>query len=524
MNENELKELARAIERLIGPHLEASPALRRAVAEAGAWLSRLAATGNDEPAEGVGAGTTFSPTDTVPMRLGDHTVDVPVTGTAEEIDRARRSARSESPADQSMSYSEPTDPPIDLELVERRCRLKADSCRLLIERRAAASSIDPTDREQESLARLNAMIAEAKAMPGCFLWAFTRDRPQPGDTELTIIAETYEAHADAASLVRSIDAAPTDADDQADALALFAEANSALRAAVELSWLPGADRDQSDGHRWLRRESSLRQIFIERHMTMHDPADPSRSADLRARIKALRSRIDLDRKRNKTITQAINRIRYHAGRVADGNETEALRHWKAIDETVTRLEELGLRRADRRIAEAIGSEAATSPAAREFPKLVGLVTRALDRPEPTSSASIEIATRTRTWSSQVLHVREMLRGRNLVVVGGEPRPDAISRFIEAFALDGVDWVPLSEHGSSAPMLAPIQNEQTALVLVIVKLTGHLHADMAREYARSADTPCVMLTAGYNPEQIAQAVLEQASDRLTAATGRATGRS
>lgn len=83
----------------------------------------------------------------------------------------------------------------------------------------------------------------------------------------------------------------------------------------------------------------------------------------------------------------------------------------------------------------------------------------------------------------------------------------------AAALRECEWVALSEHGSGAPMAAPIQRPGTALVLVIIRLTGHLHADEAREYAARAGKPCVVLPGGYNPEQVAEAVLTQAKGQL-----------
>lgn len=62
--------------------------------------------------------------------------------------------------------------------------------------------------------------------------------------------------------------------------------------------------------------------------------------------------------------------------------------------------------------------------------------------------------------------------------------------------------PLSEHGSAEPLRAPIARPETSVVLLLIKLTGHLHAESARQFARDSGKPSVHLTAGYNPEQIA----------------------
>jgi hypothetical protein len=64
------------------------------------------------------------------------------------------------------------------------------------------------------------------------------------------------------------------------------------------------------------------------------------------------------------------------------------------------------------------------------------------------------------------------------------------------------------------MRAPILRAETSLVMVLVKLAGHLHMEEAARYARMAGKPCIYLRAGYNPEQVAEAVLQQASAQLS----------
>lgn len=61
--------------------------------------------------------------------------------------------------------------------------------------------------------------------------------------------------------------------------------------------------------------------------------------------------------------------------------------------------------------------------------------------------------------------------------------------------DDLLWIKLFEHGTCEPMQAPIARPEIRLVLVLVKICGHLHAEAARRYAREANTPCVMLPAG-----------------------------
>lgn len=451
----------------------------------------------------------------VPLRLGDAVVHLPLTGTTEELGRARASASevstdAELGGDNAGAMSE-----IDLALVEKRCRLKAASCRLFIERRAAAAN---PDDEREVLDRLNDMIAKAKAMESCFLWVFWRNQAQPDDAILARIADCYEAQADAVALLRRVDAVADGrrAEDEESAFHLLAEANSALRVALADTWLSDDDRDQAETHVWLRRETAERRVFIERHMTADDPADPSNIADLRSRIMSLGKRLDDREAAAKKVKNALGQIRYHAGQLTKGRPEEAPAHWTKIAEAAKRLQGMGVSAADRRIAEAVGSAAAAAwpgpSAGSEF--MADVITRALalkseaGKTDPKRSNGDE-----REWSPSVLGVRELLRGKRMVIIGGERNAEAVQRLTQAFELKDAEWVELTEHGPGTPMRGPIYRPDTAVVIVIIKLTGHLHSEEARDYAAAAGKPCVMLSGGYNPERVAAEIMEQASGRL-----------
>ncbi|MDZ4753660.1 MAG: hypothetical protein SGJ11_04100 [Phycisphaerae bacterium] len=556
MNDSELHQLADAVMRVIRPQLQRSEPLRQMVAligrllcdEAARAASGTAAQGPDEegrtddtvheiasyasnapefatsvdipqadpPQPEPFASSAPASTRLVPLRLGDAFVHVPLSGTTEELARAQQSALGWSPARHaetsatSLHRREP-----DLHLVERRCRLKAASCRLFIERRAGAAV---PDIEHDTRRRMNEMIADAKSMANCFLWVYWRERTPPDDANLAQIAENYDAHADAVALMGKIDegAGAATASDEEDAIYLLAEANSALRAALGDTWLAGNDHDQADVHMWLKHATSSRRIYISRHMTADDPADPGVAAGLRRRIGEFNVQIDARIRRASGIARSLSQIRYHAGRIIKCAEAETSEHWDKIAAAVALLATMNVPETDRRITEALGhraaaSDSAQSPAAGQVAAIIGRARLLAERTakEENTSASVE----PREWSQLVLDVRDRVRGQRMVIVGGEPNPAAISRFNAAFELADADWISLVEHGSASPMRTAIQRRDTALVLVIIKLTGHLYAAEARAAADAAGKPCVLLTAGYNPEQVARAILEQASDRL-----------
>lgn len=569
MNSDELGQLLDALARLIRPQLAQSDSLRTVVTLLGRWLceqaEQAAADGSEAGAPAAGASSAGEAGDTawvdprpaplesiatpahpmpqgeappapasskapvrrplpgippvtlsVPLKLGGAVARVPVTGTSEEVRRAQLSALAPGSRDKPERPGKrgaPRDGSV-LALVERRSRLKAASCVLFLEKQRVAGDIDAT---RDVLARMNQMIAEAKSLPECFLWVFWRERLPPDEATLRQIAACYEAHAEAAALVQRVVSssdgpAPTD---EGVAFQLLAEANSALRVAMSKTWLRSDDPDPLEAHLWLRQETARRGVFVRRHMAADDPADPAGMPQLMERIRQFAAEFSERVQRDRETTKGLSQVAYHARHIQRTPPAEAEPHWQKIAGAVSRLAERGLPASDRRLVEALGPVAAEL-CPDELAETLGL-SRLVEQARKLGAAGAEneedAAQRNRTWSQDVMTVRDWLRGRRVVVVGGEPRQDAIERWREAFDLGDVEWVALSEHGPGGPMRAPIQRPETALVLVIIKLTGHLHADEARDYAAKVGKPVVFLTAGYNPERVAHAILGQVSDRL-----------
>jgi len=549
MNDHDLQQLAASLAQLLRPHLERSEPLRRSVSLLGKWLCEEAArieTGiaapvethsqpsASESVEGKPVSVAQSPlaadalppasyarkvapgpielpmsSAIVPLKLGDAVVHLPLSGTTADLGRARAAASV--PAmhvDYAIAASVQREE-VDLAVVETRCRLKADSCRLFIERRAAAAD---EQAELDTRHRMNEMIARAKMLPSCFLWVFWRERTPPDDATLAMIAESYSALADAAALMRKSDelGVQPNSVEGMHSMSLLAEAKSGLRAALAQTWLSDDDRDQEDAFMWLRRETTQRRVFLDRYMTVHDNADPANSPELRRRIGGAAAAFDLRAAKVKGIRAAINQIRYHAGQIVKDGVGASHPHWAKVADAITRLGQAGIASTDRRIVEAIGTEAGAhfpgdSPHAEMLLPVLEEAGAIAETEEESQGP--------RAWSKQVLDVRAMLRGRQIVLIGGERNAAAAQRLVEAFDLSNAEWVALTEHGTGAPMRAPICRPETAAVIVIIKLTGHHHADEAKEIADAAGKPCVFLNGGYNPERVAQAIVDQASVRL-----------
>ncbi|MCL4221589.1 MAG: hypothetical protein KJZ65_09475 [Phycisphaerales bacterium] len=445
----------------------------------------------------------------VPLAIGDALAHVAVPGSRADLEAAHRAAV-EPPLPPTNGQFEREE--IDLALLAQRSRLKAASCRLYVRRRATAN--DP-DAEQEVLSSMNQMIEHAKSLRSCFLWVFWRYEEQPEDERLEIIATNYEALAESAELCDAILRSPAGVRlvHVEQAFQMLAEANSALRQALRWTWLTNPDTDQDEAHNWLRQQTRDRQIFVPRYMKVSDPADPRRAADLLGEIRSLMALLSERRAATSRIETLLKKLRYHARRLRDQGAGDA-HDCQRVNDCVEDLIELGVAPDDPLLREALRhlSSETFPQAAPASESVLGIIA---DNPDSTES-KVEGSLEPR-WSARVAEARGLLEGSSIVVVGGERRPDAVDRLKEAFSLQNVEWMSLTEHGSAEPLRAPIMRRGTRLVVVLTKLTGHLHADEARAYAREAGVPIVTMPAGYNPEQVAEQVLIQAGERLRAMT-------
>lgn len=535
MSRAELKRLLRAADAAIGPTLRDSPAARECLEALGAWLVAVAKQADDasstssarpadeqqpireersetsRPGEGEHhSGRTVS-RGIVPLKIGDAVAHLHVEGGTAEIGRARQAAdiSDDEPAAQSAS---PAD--ISLDLIVERCRLKAESCLVFTRRRAVEGD---HEREREIVQQMNELIAQAKSLEDCFLWMFWRERTQPSDEVIAEIGKCYNALGDAAAFLSETETAPPETVTRADTESAFlalAHASAALRLAVEDTWLSTPDADQAEAHAWLLRETRSRRIYIPRYMSLDDPPERGSAESVVQHVAALRNEWTARRDAYDAIEREIKRIAYHASRATRSGGAPDEHDLARIAETLPKLDALGVRPTDKRLRDAVPERIARELPSDRSPFIAAFIA-AYDQALATVGSQREPAAGPREWSGQVLEVRELLEARRIVIIGGEPRQDAIARMREAFALREVDWISLREHASAEPMRAPIARDDTALVVVIVKLAGHLHVDEARRCATRNNRPLVMLTGGYNPEQIAEAVLAQASERLTA---------
>lgn len=543
-----VEAILRAVRRLV----DSSPEARDVARTVGAWLTSLTsestetgtpqpvpmddgsaldseggAAGSDEvdsgpPADAVGAaqpqvlnerrleGSAYgseapsSHSDALRMRLGDAEVTIPVFGTEAEIDAARRSAASATPipprAPHRSGWQERDVP--DLQLIGRRCRIKAEACRAIFGVREGRPGA-----EQE----LGRCRQQAISTPECDLWM--------DDADLRLAPEGIEHLAacfdNTAAIAEGLGVAiKKDADQPRieELMHLFAEAQSALRLGVERAGvLTSDDPDQDLAFRWLRVVTERDQVYIPRYMRQSDRAEPASHGDLARRIQDATSPFTRVVEREREADKLRKKIEYHAKRIRKAGDLGGVEpDWQTISATVERLAAI---------------EPPTSVPLREILlpimdllpedlEITQSLEIALDSAEKYRTRERGPAPQTaREHSPDTLRVREALRGKRIVIVGGEERTYSRTRIEAAFELGECEWATTSEHGPSQPLVNAVERPGTALVLILIRLAGHQHVDDVTAACRERGVPHVRVPAGYGVQQIVQQIIQQQSEAL-----------
>ncbi len=537
--------------------IERSPEIREIVRSLGVWLESLAdpqRIGRTEssvsPAERVSSNPRIAPppipteartpqasavpapvvlpTKRTTMRIGGQDVEVEVPydittpktfGNPRVVDDAPAATD-----DAHGTWGTVTAAP-DLSLVVTRAKVKADGCRWAVERRRLRSinadhitEIAPTDRS---------IVERAKAQPGCWVWMVDPNfvTRMPDDEALLRFAALYDNLAAAAELTRGIDGD----DDRRSrfierAVALLAEAQSALRIECEQTLDIEREGDQMEAYLWLKDYSQQFRIYIGQFMRLNDPADPAQHNRLAGDIASLKAQFNSYRSSAKVRTTLLNKVKYEAKRLAGlagsggGSEAEpsvaeieeAVAHARTLDTAVAALLNEGTPPSDAGLRELIMPVEDMIPDAFEPSEAFQRVLIEIERFRASRDEK-EGPPVPRAPSAEVKKAASMLEGKRMFIVGGI-RNEMSRRAIERdLALAEAKWDSTVEHQSTAPFEPEVARAD--IVVVLVRFSGHAFVEDLGEMCNRYEKPYIRLPAGYSTAQIAHHVLKQASRKL-----------
>lgn len=407
-------------------------------------------------------------------------------------------------------YRLPRVAPADFGTIEARCRLKAEGARWAATRRRLIAegtnfsvAIDPRDRE---------IIARAKELPNCYLWMCNPSGPSPSNLALyEEVAGCFETMAEAAVLVRLIqDEAELDQAQFEGALDLLAEAQSALRVAIGAIDGP-VDTDQTEIFRWLKATATETQIFISRFMRLDDPADPAEWPALFARIESVEAELQEARRRRGQRKKLLGKVRHKTTLILN-DPGAAADEWKLLIRTVCDLVSGGVPPSNRELRELLIPVIEFLPEQDAVPQEFELVLREIDRymatcPPPETTAVVRP-------TAEVVEVANRLRGRSLVLIGGDKRPGAYQALKEAFDLRELIWIETRSHESIAGFEPYVKRPDVAAVLLAIRWSSHSYGEV-RGFCEIHNKPLVRLPGGYNPNQVAAQIMNQCSEKLRA---------
>ena len=396
----------------------------------------------------------------------------------------------------------------DLSLIEARCRLKAEGARWAANRQRRieqgttfATEIAPADR---------AIIARAKELPDCLLWMCRPHAPSPSEFGLyEDVAGCFECVANIVGLLRKVQDEPGSLQGEfGKLLNLLAEAQSALRASIATIHGP-IDNDQIQVFNWLKDTAAEKRILIERYMKLDDPADPAQWDKLYVRIAAIDSVIQDAMKRERYRRKLLGKVQHKLSLIV--NEPDAAsEHWRILASTVDELVNDDLPPSNRELRELLVPVIDSLPDPAEFPQGFRLVVREIDRFIATSPPpAVQTVT---PPTPEVEQVANLLKGRSMVLIGGDRRQASWQALKDAFHLKDLIWIETREHESIDSFEPSVARPAVAVVVLAIRWSSHSFGEV-REFCERHGKPLVRLPGGYNPNQVAMQIMSQCSGRL-----------
>jgi hypothetical protein len=393
-----------------------------------------------------------------------------------------------------------------MQIVADRCRVKSDASKLVARRLA-----DPADRDD---AKEDEIHQRAQAQPDCHLWMLARDPIVTAPRAWEDLAGAYGVAAEAVLMMRDWEQSPPAlaARLAPRVLALAAEAQSVLLYAVADVRDVRVDFDQIQIFARIRSTARDRQVFIPKFLKREDRADPASWSDLSKRIAEVWSQFKAFGERDKQRAKSLNSLKF---KMKTLKEKPDAAEWARAFELIDELVNLGLHPSNAELRELLLPAFEEIPEEPRPPANVELVLREIER-YLESRPDGEPAPKAEKHSPEVPAAADLLRGRELVLIGGQNRPQHKASLVRALGLADIRWIVTEEHTSFTHFEADVARPEVALVLLAIRWSSHDY-ESVKQYCEQYGKPLVRLPGGYNANQVAHHIMAQAGDRLRAAS-------
>lgn len=211
----------------------------------------------------------------------------------------------------------------------------------------------------------------------------------------------------------------------------------------------------------------------------------------------------------------LNKLKFHLAHIVAGTSASLEDDWRKLDELVPAALAQTPTPESRELRHLLELQAQRVPE-RLLVENVYALQQELERVAKSGAHKPPPASGPRT---PVQVVADLLRGRTVLVVGGDSRRSHVERLRSAFELADLHWPDSRESNASFSAFEPfVARPEVALVLLLIKWNRHGITEELPAVCERYHKPVVRLTGGYNPEQVAVQILAQAGKRLGASGG------
>jgi hypothetical protein len=342
----------------------------------------------------------------------------------------------------------------------------------------------------------------------CFMWALDQAVESVGSDELDGIREWYVV------LGEALDAYLDEESELPRSARLFEHLAMAMqatkRAIGTIASLGLRDEGLEELRRWMRRNAPRFDVDAESLSRIGETPFADVGAARRA-LEELRSESERRAKRARDQRSARNRFIYELKRFFE-DPAEAEQHVRGMSRALDELHAAGGAVTQRdfvtQVGEVLGNAGLPSALLERSDGMALAMAMAERHEQLTDDADGESP----AMPAEVMKVREVLRGRTVVMVGGDERPQHRKAIEDAFELRELRWVATRPHETHANIVPALTRDDVDLVLLLIRWASHSYSELRNECER-CDTPFVRVPGGYNPRAIAHEVLKQVGQRF-----------